>query len=245
MEMRIIIIRTHNALLKPISRWSLLSAHFPPSLWCGRCSLLCLWTSWHGSRDASHSAWHSLGPRSSPEARVTKIILVPGMDRENVNTAGREGVLKSDFTAFLFLLRVMKWREKRKALHQRNHESCSQLPTSSSWQNICHDLCSNSTHTFSKKYYSLTNLTKDLEFQLPHSHPLPAMRGTLSFNCLICCWYKTPAPVMRPVMQSGFCKEEGSGGWPLGNRDMTHNTGFMASYMSFCLFNNDLEKWLG
>ena len=63
-------------------------------------------------------------------------------------------------------------------------------------------------------YYSSTNShsTEDLEFQLPHSHPLPAMRGTLSFNCLICCWYKTPARVMSPVMQSGFCKEKGSGG---------------------------------
>ena len=66
--------------------------------------------------------------------------------------------------------------------------------------------------SFLKHIYSSTNMTKDLEFQLPHSHPLPAMRGTLSFNCLICCGYKTPALVMRPVMQSGFCKEEGSGG---------------------------------
>ena len=78
---------THFSNLFPGGPYSMLIS-LPPcdvggALWSDS-----LWTSWHGSRDASHSAWHSPGPRSSPEARVTKIILVPGMDRENVNTAG-------------------------------------------------------------------------------------------------------------------------------------------------------------
>ena len=170
MEMRIIIIRTHNALLKSISRWSLYSMliSLPPcdvggALWCDS-----LWTSWHGSRDASHSAWHRLGPRSSLEAQVTKIILVPEMCTGKMLT--QPGVLKSDFTAFLFLPWVMRWRERRKAMHQRNHESCSQLPTSSSWQNICH-MISQPTSFLNPKttYYSSTII----------------WQRTLNFSCLI------------------------------------------------------------
>ena len=56
-----------------------------------------------GHVTASHTAWHRPGPRSSPESRVSKIILVPGMDRQNVNTAGSLEIRLYRRISFIFL----------------------------------------------------------------------------------------------------------------------------------------------
>ena len=130
MEMRIIIRK--RMLLKTISRWSSLYAHFPP---CDVGGVLCdvTWDCEH--RDMGHvTAWHCPGPRSSPESRVSKIILVPEMDRQNVNTAGSLEI-RLYRISFPAPGHEMDGGGKL-SITERNHESCSQLPTSSSWRNM-------------------------------------------------------------------------------------------------------------
>ena len=85
-------------------------------------------------RDTGHvTAWHCPGSRSSPESRVSKIILVPGMDRQNVNTAGS---LEIRLYRISFPAPGHEMDGGKLSITERNHESCLQLPTSSSWRNM-------------------------------------------------------------------------------------------------------------
>ena len=105
----------HSSTTPTISRWSSLYAHFPP---CDVGGVLCdvTWDCEH--RDMGHvTAWHCPGPRSSPESRVSKIILVPEMDRQNVNTAGSLEIRLYRPSHFFSCLG--SWNGWRKALHQR------------------------------------------------------------------------------------------------------------------------------
>ena len=170
--------------------------HFPPSLRCERCSLMWLsvvnivtWVTWRVTLCVTSPRAPELSSGSSDKDHFSS----GDVDRENVNTAGSLEI-RLYRISFPASGHEMRGEEESSA----SEKSWIVLTTSYIFiltKYLPHDLCSNSTHKFSKKILFLDyNLTKDLEFQLPHSHPLPAMRGTLSFNCLICCWYKTPRP---------------------------------------------------